>query len=462
MAKTNYKEITSYNSPNYTPNAYVPSVYGTSREVIGVVYHWWGDPWSHPLFFNIIRWLCRPNGNSSAHVVGELNRIAWIVDAIHAAWHAGSAYGNAKFVGYECNPRLDSGDYQTMGEFHYDMEKYYGKRLQIRVHKEFSSTSCSPIDKGRIRRIADSLHARDKRPKPKPRPSKPVPLAAKLPKPIRFRTKLAATRVWDLTTNPKYVAVKTLGRHKEFMAYAKIEFNNSVYYVTRYSYNKKLKHGVNSADLERYEQAPPTPEWIRNLKWDKSIGKLSVLPAGGTKVLNLTTTAPVNDEVIPKGTQIDIEGRTTVGGQMYYVSSWARKEGLPWGIPAKTLGKPAVVPPREKPEWLENLQDITDKDFWTRSDAPILSVEDGSTVRIEPINSLVRVTHATEILGKKYMVLQGMTEVVGTIYLSDTPIERPHDDLEKRVKFIEAFITSLVDIFAKAIAQIKDKWEKKP
>lgn len=458
MAKTNYQELTQYNSPNYTPYSQVPAVYGMSREIIGIVYHWWGDPALKPLFLNIIAWLCRANGSSSAHVVGEMAKIAWIVNAIDAAWHAGNARGNAKYVGYECNPRLSDGDYQTMGEFHYDMEKAYGKTLEIRVHKEFSSTQCSPIDKARIRRIADALHYQDTA--PAPNPTKPVPAAVKLPAPLKFKAKLAATQVWDLTTNPNYKSVKTLGKGEEFVAFAKIDFNGSTYYVTEYSFGKGFKQGVNAVDLERVEEAAPDPEWIRNLKWDDKIGKLSVLPAGGTRVLNLITTANVNDEVIPKGTQIDIVGSTTVGGKKYYISSYSKTKGLPWGIPADTLGVPVVEPPKEKPEWLERLEDVADQDFWTRSDTPILNVEDGSTLRVVPINTVVRVTHVTEILGTKYMVLDGMKELVGTVYLSDTPIENPDNDLEKRVSFIEAFITTLVEAFGKLVETLKNKWGK--
>ena len=158
MAKVNYQELTQYNSPNYTPNAQVARIFGYERYIVGVVYHWWGDPNARPTFEGIINWLCRAGGNTSANTVGEDGRVAWIVDAVNAAWHAGHPRGTAQYVGYECNPRLSDGDYETMGRFHYDMEKAYGRRLEIRVHKEFSSTQCSPINVARIRQIADRHH----------------------------------------------------------------------------------------------------------------------------------------------------------------------------------------------------------------------------------------------------------------------------------------------------------------
>lgn len=449
MAKTNYQELTQYNSPNYTPNSQVRAIYGMNRDIIGIVYHWWGDPNLNPLFLNIIAWLCRQNGNSSAHVVGEALRIAWIIDAIHAAWHAGNARGNALYVGYECNPRLSDGDYQTMGEFHYDMEKAYGRTLEIRVHKEFSTTQCSPIDKARIRRIADALHAQDRAPQPPA--SQPVPAAVKLPKPIEFKARFNNAQVWDLTTNPNYKGVKSLKAGEDFLAYAKILFNNATYYVTEYSFGKGIKSGVNSVDLTPVAEVVPDPEWIRNMK-DYNGAKLSVLPADGVKVVNLNTFAPVNDTIIPRGTQVDIVKETTIGGKKYYLSSYAMTNSLPWGIFADLLGVPVVEPPKEKPEWLKNLKDIADQDFWARSEAPVLSITDGSTARKLQLNDKVRITHATEILGKPYLVLQFSgdqpIEVIETVYLSDKEIINPMDDIEKRLTALEAFKKLVMDFLS--------------
>lgn len=451
MAKTNYQELTQYNSPNYTPYAQVPAAYGMSREIIGIVYHWWGDPALKPLFLNIIAWLCRANGNSSAHVVGEMAKIAWIVNAVDAAWHAGNARGNAKYVGYECNPRLSDGDYQTMGEFHYDMEKAYNRTLEIRVHKEFSQTQCSPIDKARIRRIADSLHAQDK---------VPAPVWVRMDNP-RFMIAAKDLYVVNLDNNQRQGDKIAAGTKIDFVT--KKTVGGVLFLRSKSSTEANRNWGIRFDELKEVVIEPtptPDPEWIRNLKWDEKIGKLSVLPAGGTRVINLVTSANVNDEVIPKGTQVDIVGQTTIGGKKYYISSYAKTKGLPWGILAETLGVPVVEPPKEKPEWLNNLKDIADQTFYTRSATPLLNVEDGSTSRVLPINTPVRITHATEILGTPYMVLDGMKEVVGTVYLSDTPIQDQDSDLEKRVSFIEAFITTLVEAFGKFVETLKNKWGK--
>lgn len=362
-----YKEITKFNSPNYTPSSQAKAVFGYSRAIKGVTYHWWGNPNSGATFNGVISWLCNPRSGVSAHVVGEAGQIAWIVDANNVAWHAGHPRGNAEYLGYECNPRLSDGDYETMGEFHYDCEKYYGRKLEIRLHKEFQNTSCSPIDVNRIRAIADRFHAGNK-PTPQPQPQK--------------------------------------------------------------------------------------PEWIKNLK-DITAQKLTVMPASGTKVINLTNNTPVNGNIIPKGTQIDVVRETVVGGNKYYLSSYATNKGLPWGIIASDLGIPAKPPVNDKPEWLKNLKDIEDKDMWTRSETPVLNLEDGETVKKLAINTKVRITHSTFMAEQDLLVLKGSKTAIQIIYLSDKPIQKPDEDiqaknnklLQKIVELLNWIVEKLKNIF---------------
>ncbi len=450
MAEVKYQELTQFNSPNYTPFAQVRSVYGLPRTIDGVTYHWWGDPANNPQFQNIINYLCRSNGNSSAHVVGESGRVAWIVDAINAAWHAGNARGNATQIGYECNPRLQDGDYQTMGQFHYTMERAYGKRLAIYVHKEWSNTACSPINKGYIRQIADQLHASDAAPQPAPIRE----TAREVFNPLK-RFIVAQDCILENIPNGGNVGTRVYPKGESIDIKHKLTMSDgSVWYRTGYSADKELASGFRAANLTPYVEPTPDPEWIRNLK-TYSGAKLSALPAAGVKVLNLTTFAPVNDTIIPKGTQVDIVRETTIGGKKYYISSYAFERSLPWGIPADQLGVPAVEPPKEKPEWLEYLKDVADQDFWARSETPVISIADGSTLRKLQINQKVRISHTTEVLGKLYAVVifsgEQPTEMIDPVYLSDTELKNPTDDLDKRLtaleKVVQTIVAFLTDLF---------------
>lgn len=219
---------------------------------------------------------------------------------------------------------------------------------------------------------------------------------------------------------------------------------------------EKQKHADKAKDFGQITipapqpPAPTQPEWIRNLK-DITDVKLSVLPAGGTKVINLNTLAPVNDVIIPKGTQIDVAKETTVGGKKFYISSYSASNGVSNGILASDLGVPVVVPPVEKPEWLKNLKDIADVDMYTRSETPVLDITTSQTVQTLPINSKIRVIKSTEVLDKKMLVLDGEKTMIDTVYASDKPIPSPTDDLEKRVsaleKIVNAIVTFLTDMF---------------
>lgn len=205
---------------------------------------------------------------------------------------------------------------------------------------------------------------------------------------------------------------------------------------------------------------PPTPapvtdpEWIRNLK-DITDVQLSVLPAAGTRIINLVTMQPIPDQLIPRGTKVDIAKETTVGGKKFYISSWAATKGAPNGVLAADLGTPVVEPPQEKPEWLKNLQDIADKDMYTRSETPVLNLADGKTAKMLPINTKVRVIKSTTVVGQNLLVLDGETTCIETIYLSDTPISNPNDDIEKRLNALEKLVKIVVDFLTNMFKNFK-------
>jgi hypothetical protein len=200
--------------------------------------------------------------------------------------------------------------------------------------------------------------------------------------------------------------------------------------------------------------APTQPEWIRNLN-DITDLKLSVLPAGGTKVINLNTLAPLNDVIIPKGTQIDIAKETTVGGKKFYITSYSASNGVSNGLLASDLGVPVVVPPVEKPEWLKNLKDIADVDMYTRSETPVLDITTSQTVQTLPINSKIRVIKSTEVLGKQMLVLDGEKTMIDTMYASNTPISNPTDDLDKRLTALEKLVKVVVDFLTNMFKNFK-------
>ena len=114
----------------------------------------------------------------------------------------------------------------------------------------------------------------------------------------------------------------------------------------------------------------------------------------------------------------------------------------------RDLGVPKEEPKQEKPEWLKNLVDIEDQYFWTRSETPVLKLADGSTVKKLPINTKVKITHATNIVGIDLLVVEGQKEGIEKLYLSDKPITEPNEDLKKRITVLEDMVKKIVEFLA--------------
>ena len=128
-------------SPNYTPAASVPAVYGQARKITGVTIHWWNTPDKAGTHDATAAYLSRAGGNTSAHYVVSKGRVTRLVDPANAAWHAGSAKGNATTIGIECDPRDIPGTLPTIAALIQDLEKTYGS-LRIYRHKDWRATSC--------------------------------------------------------------------------------------------------------------------------------------------------------------------------------------------------------------------------------------------------------------------------------------------------------------------------------
>lgn len=134
---------TTHNSPNYTPEASSTMVFGQPRVIKGITIHWWGDPATNPSFAGVRDYLCRQNGNTSAHLVvsGTDRQVACIVNYNDVAWHSGNATGNATTIGIECDPRCRDEDYDVIAEVVADIRSAYGD-VPIYSHNMWSNTSC--------------------------------------------------------------------------------------------------------------------------------------------------------------------------------------------------------------------------------------------------------------------------------------------------------------------------------
>lgn len=141
-----YNYDMSHNSGNFTKASDAPAVFGMPRVIEGITIHHWGDPNQNPQFASVRDYLCRVNGNTSAHFVatGTNRQVACIVAPGDVAWHSGSAWGNARTIGIELDPRARDEDYDVAAELVADIRSAYGD-VPIYWHSYFIQTSCPGV-----------------------------------------------------------------------------------------------------------------------------------------------------------------------------------------------------------------------------------------------------------------------------------------------------------------------------
>lgn len=158
-----------FSSKNFTPNASVASVFGMPRTIGGITVHHWGNRGQN---FNTVRdFLCTNNTPTSAHFVVQGGLVACIVSPLDAAWHSGSAKGNATTIGIELRPEADEADYQTAAELIAWLRGQFGD-VPLFKHSDWSATACPGVwDLGRLDRMARGISA----------PAAPAPAPAPAP-----------------------------------------------------------------------------------------------------------------------------------------------------------------------------------------------------------------------------------------------------------------------------------------
>lgn len=450
----------SQNSPNYTPNASVRAAYGYNRTIDYITIHWWGDPNQGPSYEGVVSWLCQTRAQVSAHdvVTGTGRRVALLVDYSNAAWHAGNAQGNATTLGFELDPRCRQEDYEAAAEDIADTWLYYGRVIPLRGHRSWTSTACpGNYDLNRLHNMAMDLYNAALNPAPAPTPPAVKEVGRIVFNPLKKFKFNKASKLFNIIPG-------SVNGDKTYPANEEIEIKQLLtlsdgrkYYRTAYSSDKEIATGFRAEDLDEIiapVPEPEKPEWVRNLV-DITDTKLTVMVAEGTPVINLATLEPLPSTIIPKGTQVDIAKETTIGGRKFYLTSYSVARGISNGISADHLGTPATPSPAEKPEWLENLNDIADKDVYMRSTAPILTLENGVVAKEVPVNTKLRITHATEILGQPLLVIEGGKYAIETIYANDEPISDPNDDIQKRLTALEAIVKTIVDFLSAIFKNFK-------
>ena len=181
QAARSYTLVTSRRSPNYTPAAQVPSVFGHARKVLGITIHWWDTPARAGSLEGTTAWLTNKASGVSAHAVISGTTVNEIVSPADAAWHAGNAQGNAVSVGIELDPNRISESLPTVIAYCADLERRYGSLL-FYGHRDWTTTECPGDYYTLLDKIIGGVNAALAAP-PAPAPAKPVTPARPAPAP---------------------------------------------------------------------------------------------------------------------------------------------------------------------------------------------------------------------------------------------------------------------------------------
>lgn len=136
--------------------------------------HWWGAPGESGTHDSNVQYL---NGHKDvdANYVTSAGRITLLVPLNIIAYTTGqrNPYGWKS----ENDPELTDLGYKTLGYLHYIVEKLNPKLLNepIRLHKEFSATSCSGIDPLKVREYAEKFRTGELDPATGEPPTPPTP-----------------------------------------------------------------------------------------------------------------------------------------------------------------------------------------------------------------------------------------------------------------------------------------------
>lgn len=259
----------------HTP-AEARSYYGRySRE--GFTVHWWGDPALNPdsAHDNICNYILgkATNGTGSVNYVLSNNKITMLVNPDNVAW--ASQNGNPTTISCEFSPHLNAEGYKKAGWLISELEGRYGHVLQLYPHKFWFQTACpGTLDINRMRAEADKWKSGGYAPKPVPAPT-PVPTPPKPTTPIieqwvrwkegaiEYVCNKQPTHLWDFnnkTWQMKSVKQFNKGDRITIVGHARNTALNKDYYITSYSFQKKIANGFNPADLDVYVPPRPTPE----------------------------------------------------------------------------------------------------------------------------------------------------------------------------------------------------------
>lgn len=458
----------------------------------GITWHWWGLPSSNPdsAHDNIYNYIAGRAlaGQGSVNYVLSNNKITLGVGPDNVAWT--SQRGNPVSISVELSPHLNAEGYKKAGWLASEIASRYGGDRKYYPHNYWYSTQCpGTISLDRIRQEEDKWQRGDYN-KPTPPPAPTWKFVAEVGK-----AKVTGTDGQGLYVlkspqlSGQAVTVVNEGTLMDYIGY--VTNGDSVNGNSKWWKNKYGNY-FSSAYSPKYVPAPPTPE-------PEPLPPPTPIPAGPTiipvkprtmytlpnaKLLNIRDMA----QVLPPfevDTPMEIVAETTWTGNKFYLTKSAyddkREHGFlvgdlkdtktPAPVEPTPDPTPTPTPEPEQPEWVKNLRDIDDTEYWLKQDVKLTDIttgkpalnKDGEEVLLSKDDSFV--SSAVTYVGKDewritdYSYTRGIFNGVHINNLTLTPPGVPDIDpipenpIDKNV--VIAFLEGLVKLISEFIAKLK-------
>ena len=362
-----------------------------SRSAVTV--HWWGGGEGANMHDAIVNVLLNgaAAGTKSANYVVSDNKITMVVHPDNVSF--ASTSGNPVSVAIEFQPTLNDEGYKKGGWLIRQLELRYGVDMQLYPHNYWNSTQCpGTISLDRLAQEANKWASGAYNPAPAPSPGPTPPDPAPTPVPtveLKFATTKAATYAANKQPVNLYQVNKAawgeIGVLKTFNKGDKIDIFGTVYnpaldrewYITKYAYDNKLPNGFSKADLDLFIAPTPAPAPAEEVQVE-AVPLMTKYTLANAKLLNIKDMSIVKE--FPLDTPMAITGKASWDGKEYFLTQYAvdnhTKQGFLVGD-LKDAPTPALAPTPVVDEWVLNLQDKDDTQYWFKQEQALVDITTG-------------------------------------------------------------------------------------
>lgn len=446
----------------------------------GITWHWWGGGERADKHDNIVNYLLgnAQRGVSSVNYVVSDRKITMSVGPDNVAWTSQS--GNPVTVGVELQPTLGAEGYKKAGWLAAELAKRYGGDRKYYPHKYWNATQCpGTISLDRIRQEEDKWQRGDYNKKPAPAPK--WNFVAKKGKAQVKGT--GADGLWVLKSpqlSGQGVTIVAEGTLMDFVGY--VTNGDSVNGNKKWWKNVYGNYFSAAYSPEYVAPAPkptpsptPPPKPAPTDPVASPVKPVVMYTLANAKVLNIDDRKVL--KTLPLNTPIDVAGECTWKGNKFYLTKWAmdnkKLQGFlvgdlkeskdPAPVEPTPNPKPTPTPEPDDPEWVKNLRDIDDTEFWLKEDTPLVDITTGKPAVINGEEFVLNkddsfVASALTVVGKKeyritdYSFKKGIFNGVPTDSLTLTPPGVPDIDPVPVTPPTETLLTQILELLKK-IAQ---------